>query len=57
MTIMATGTADVIAPIAITLPSIPYAKQALSAPTGALGMSGAFLVFFNGTIWKYAAGT
>lgn len=43
------GTVDVIAPKAITLPSV---NTTIAGPTGAIGMSGASLVFYNGTAWK-----
>jgi hypothetical protein len=46
-----------IAPSSIVLPSIPFASQSTTAPTGLVGISGATIVFFNGTAWKYIAGS
>lgn len=48
---------EVLLPKALVLPSIPVTKQNTTAKTGDIGMSGANLVFFNGTAWKYVAGT
>jgi len=45
-----------IYPTGLTLPSIPVAKQAETAPTGYIGMSGASLVFFDGTAWRQLTG-
>lgn len=41
-----------IAPESIILPSIPVASQLASANIGTIGMSGANLMFFNGSAWK-----
>jgi hypothetical protein len=43
---------DVLTPSALTLPSIPKASQLTSAPAGYFGLSGATLVFFNGSAWQ-----
>lgn len=45
---------DVIFPRSLVLPSIPVASQLSSAPTGTIGMSGASLVYFNGSNWILA---
>ena len=44
------GTADVIAPRAIILPEVNV--DGLSGANYSIGMSGATLVFWNGTAWK-----
>ena len=51
---MASGNTDVKAPRAIVLPSIPVADQATAGQTGSIGVSGATLVFYNGSAWKSA---
>lgn len=48
---------DVIAPKGLILPTIPVGSQLSSAPTGYIAISGASLVFFNGTDWKSVLGT
>ena len=48
---------DVLAPIALTLPSIPYASQTATAPAGYIGLSGASLVYFDGSAWKHWEGS
>ena len=35
----------------LILPTILYANQLTTAPTGSIAISGANLVFFNGTQW------
>jgi hypothetical protein len=49
---MAPTDTEVLFPLSLVLPSIPVASQLSSAKTGTIGMSGANLVFFNGTNWK-----
>jgi len=48
---------NVLFPAALTLPSLPYASQLNTADTGTIAMSGANLVFFNGTNWKGVTAT
>ena len=47
---MATGEYGSLAPIALVLPDIPFAEQG-TPPIGTIGVSGATLVFYNGSIW------
>jgi hypothetical protein len=54
---MTNSEVEQIAPESIILPSIPYEAQAATAGTGTIGISGATLVYFNGTGWKCVAGT
>ena len=42
---------DNLNPTSLIIPSMPEAKQTSTAPTGYIGMSGANLVFFNGSNW------
>jgi hypothetical protein len=42
---------DVLFPVSLILPSFPSAKQTTTAKTGTIGMSGATLVFYNGSAW------
>lgn len=48
---------EVLNPKAITLPNIPVGSQLSTAPTGAIGISGADLVFFDGTDWQVVTTT
>jgi len=43
---------EMLAPKSLILPSIIAANQTLTAPTGLLAISGATIVFFNGTAWQ-----
>ena len=43
---------DCIAPVSLTLPSIPAASQTAQAPAGLIGISGATLEIFDGSNWK-----
>lgn len=54
---MATGTVDVIAPKELVLPTLVVADQLTTAPTGSLAISGAFLIYHNGTKWITATTT
>lgn len=45
---------DILKPRVIILPSIPAAKQSAGAETGQIGMSGADLVYYDGTAWQIA---
>lgn len=49
---MAIGRSNVIAPKEIVLPTTPVASQKTTAQIGSLAVSGAKLVFFDGTTWK-----
>lgn len=46
-----------ITPTAITLPVILAANQASTAPQGYIGISGATLVWFDGTSWQSLIGS
>lgn len=43
---------DILKPTVLILPSIPAAKQSSGAEIGQIGMSGADLVYNDGTKWQ-----
>jgi hypothetical protein len=43
---------EILNPRWLTLPLIPVANQLTSAEAGTIGLSGAILVFFDGSSWK-----
>jgi len=48
---------EILKPQALVLPSIPASSQLTTAPVGDIGMSGASLVYFNGTNWATTGAT
>lgn len=49
---MANSNKNVVAPKNLIAPTIPAAQQTLTAPTGSIAVSGARLVWFDGSVWK-----
>jgi hypothetical protein len=48
---------EVLNPKSLVVPTIVVGNQTANAQTGTVGISGATLVFFNGSAWKYIAGS
>ena len=47
---------DVLMPVNLVLPDMSGTRQDANAPTGLIGMSGANLVFFDGSAWRFLSG-